>query len=254
MSDDLSKRLRGETGRYFAREAADRIDALTAERDEAQARAVAMHRRAQATEGALTKANEMLALASDNGGKSSRNTVRYYRKWREAEAENAALRARLETPGEEALDRIVAIFRTRHERLCGGRDPQGTTSFDGIVADALTALRADLAEARAALTKIAAPGYGLQGIQEDYGHDTNAYNYHAGKYFTDQYFGLQKIARAALAPKEPPHAAVPPPELSLVERLSLREGDVQNLSPETLNRQLSGPIARPKYEDPADDH
>lgn len=72
------------------------IATLTASLAEAEARAEAMHRRAQIAEGALAKANELLALADSNDGKSSRNTVRYYRKWQEAEARAGRLREALE--------------------------------------------------------------------------------------------------------------------------------------------------------------
>lgn len=51
---------------------------------------------------------------------------------------------------------------------------------------------------KADLMKIAAHRYGLQGIQEDYGHDTNAYNYHAYKYYSELASEFQAIARAAL--------------------------------------------------------
>ena len=69
---------------------------LTASLAEAEARAEAMHRRAQIAEGALAKANELLALADSNDGKSSRNTVRYYRKWQEAEARGGRAEAAVE--------------------------------------------------------------------------------------------------------------------------------------------------------------
>jgi hypothetical protein len=51
----------------------------------------------------------------------------------------------------------------------------------------------------AALKAIAANGYGLQGIQEDYGGDANAYNYHARRYFASELFRKEQIARRALA-------------------------------------------------------
>lgn len=53
-------------------------------------------------------------------------------------------------------------------------------------------------ELREELEKIAANQYGLQGIIEDYGDDTNAYNYHASKYWASEVDRLKKIARQAL--------------------------------------------------------
>ena len=51
---------------------------------------------------------------------------------------------------------------------------------------------------REALKQIVEPKYGLQGIMEDYS-DTNAFNYHAMKYWRDLAQSYQAIARAALA-------------------------------------------------------
>lgn len=65
------------------------------------------------------------------------------------------------------------------------------------------------AEARGiveALEKIAASKYGLQGIQEDYGHDTNAYNYHAMQYYRKLVQEYQGIAVAALSATLSPQA------------------------------------------------
>lgn len=52
--------------------------------------------------------------------------------------------------------------------------------------------------AREALEKISASGFGLQGIAEDYGHDDNAYNYHAMKYWAQSSTARQNRARSAL--------------------------------------------------------
>lgn len=51
---------------------------------------------------------------------------------------------------------------------------------------------------REALKNILKPGYGIQGIAEDYGHDQNAYNYHAMLYWKERTEQKQAIARAAL--------------------------------------------------------
>lgn len=51
---------------------------------------------------------------------------------------------------------------------------------------------------RDALQQIARQSYGLQGIQEDHGHDPNAYNYHAMKYWEMRTQQIQRIAREAL--------------------------------------------------------
>lgn len=72
--------------------------------------------------------------------------------------------------------------------------------------DALRAKDADTIERQAAeierlrgnLMKIAANDYGLQGIFEEHSHDTNAYNYHAMRYFSDEVNRLKNIARVAL--------------------------------------------------------
>ena len=60
-----------------------------------EARCIQMHRRAQKAEGALASANERLAAAEENGGKSPRNVVTYFRKWREALGRVAELEAGL---------------------------------------------------------------------------------------------------------------------------------------------------------------
>ena len=52
--------------------------------------------------------------------------------------------------------------------------------------------RADKAEG--ALKSICAVRYGLQAIIEDYGHDANAYNYHAMKYFSSELNLVRGIA------------------------------------------------------------
>lgn len=164
MSDDLSKRLRDALGveehpgelRFIgglAVEAADRIDALTAERD-ALINELSVRQASWAAY--LVKAGDQL---------------------RKSWAENAALRARLETPGEEALDRLVATLRGVTDADVYAQPWAGPAA-----ADALTALRADLAEARAAA---------------QLGLDMARAN--------DLYHTAEKIARA-LAPKEPPHA------------------------------------------------
>lgn len=50
-----------------------------------------------------------------------------------------------------------------------------------------------------ALEVISASTFGLQGIQEDYGNDTNAYNYQAMKYWMHMHEVKRVIARTALA-------------------------------------------------------
>lgn len=42
----------------------------------------------------------------------------------------------------------------------------------------------EIEKLREALRNIARPQYGLQGIQEDYGHDANKYNFHAMEYWS----------------------------------------------------------------------
>jgi hypothetical protein len=146
------------------------------------------------------QAAEITALRAENKAMKAEwaaDLVRAGNKRRALEAERDALAARLAVPGDEEMDALIREYRADADFV--GNCP-GEREKCREVADALTTLRARVAGLEVALTKIAAPGYGLQGIQEDYGHDTNAYNYHAGKYFTDQYFGLQKIARAALSP------------------------------------------------------
>jgi len=49
-----------------------------------------------------------------------------------------------------------------------------------------------------ALKTIAATKYGFQGIIEDYGHDTNAFNYHAYQYYSKLAEAYQFIAKKAL--------------------------------------------------------
>lgn len=56
-----------------------------------------------------------------------------------------------------------------------------------------------LAVAREALSVVRKPGYGLQGIIEEFGHDANAYNYRAGEYWRSECYRRTNIARAALA-------------------------------------------------------
>lgn len=51
---------------------------------------------------------------------------------------------------------------------------------------------------RIALEKIAAPKYGLQGIIEDYSHDSNKYNYYALKYYIKLCRQYENIAKEAL--------------------------------------------------------
>lgn len=70
------------------------------------------------------------------------------------------------------------------------------------LATELEALRASRGRMVEALEKIAASRYGLQGIQEDYGNDTNAYNFQAMKYWYGQRINDQALARAALQPAE----------------------------------------------------
>lgn len=61
-------------------------------------------------------------------------------------------------------------------------------------------VRADLLDdAVKGLEKITATRYGLQNIIEDYGHDTNAYNYHAMEYWKGIANAHQSNARATLA-------------------------------------------------------
>ena len=49
-----------------------------------------------------------------------------------------------------------------------------------------------------ALESIAQTKYGFQCIIEDYGHDTNAFNYHAYQYYAKLAERYQAIAREAL--------------------------------------------------------
>lgn len=60
-----------------------------------------------------------------------------------------------------------------------------------------------------ALQQIAKPKYGLQGIMEDY-PDTNAFNYHAMKYWADLAHQYERLATDALASREAPPAAQEP--------------------------------------------
>lgn len=75
----------------------------------------------------------------------------------------------------------------------------------------------ELDGAREALERIARPKFGLQGIQEDHGHDTNAYNYRAMEYYKALAHGYEQDARAALAASRPTDAGAIDPEL--VERV-----------------------------------
>jgi hypothetical protein len=52
---------------------------------------------------------------------------------------------------------------------------------------------------REALEEIARSRVGLQNVHDDHGHDTNAYNFHAMRYFASVNRELQGIARAALS-------------------------------------------------------
>lgn len=54
-----------------------------------------------------------------------------------------------------------------------------------------------------ALERIARSKYGLQNIQEDHGHDTNAYNFHAMKYYQRLAHEYEQTARQALASNNP---------------------------------------------------
>lgn len=74
---------------------------------------------------------------------------------------------------------------------------------NAIMTDEIAALRARVAELEGVLRQIAKPAVGLQAIQEDYGHDTNAYNFQAMKYFTLRCHRLQSQARAILSKQEP---------------------------------------------------
>jgi len=56
---------------------------------------------------------------------------------------------------------------------------------------------------REVLESIARNKYGLQGIDEDYGHDANAYNYHAMKYWEMLATSYQNAARSALSTPTP---------------------------------------------------
>lgn len=64
---------------------------------------------------------------------------------------------------------------------------------------------------REALTRIAEPKYGLQGIMEDYS-DANAFNYHAMKYWRDLAVGYGATARTALAAAPAPQ---PTPDVAI---------------------------------------
>ena len=64
--------------------------------------------------------------------------------------------------------------------------------------DAEAGYVAEIERLRSALRQVAKPGYGLQGIDEDHGHDPNAYNYHAMIYWKSQAEQMQIAARSAL--------------------------------------------------------
>jgi len=66
--------------------------------------------------------------------------------------------------------------------------------------DALTAAQQEIARLREALERIAAHQYGLQNVADDHGHDTNSYNFHAMKYWSELARHQQSAARKALEP------------------------------------------------------
>ena len=63
----------------------------------------------------------------------------------------------------------------------------------------LSAYHDEVLRLREALKNIAKPGYGIQGIAEDYGHDPNAYNYHAMLYWKSRAEQMQIAARSELS-------------------------------------------------------
>lgn len=65
-------------------------------------------------------------------------------------------------------------------------------------ADTIEAQARRIEALEGALRRITAPRFGLQGIQEDYGHDPNAYNYRAMRYFVSETNDLRAIAANAL--------------------------------------------------------
>lgn len=58
--------------------------------------------------------------------------------------------------------------------------------------------KSDRKRLRDLITSLSKDGYGLQGIQEDHGHDHNAYNYHAMNYFQSVSEQQRRQAREAL--------------------------------------------------------
>jgi hypothetical protein len=119
------------------------------------------------------------------------------------EERDAILRA-IDCPKHLQRDKLALHIAHIYEDLCAFHDraAKGLASRPQLLAvaaeaRALTAER-ERDEARAALEQICASRFGLQGIQEDHGHDTNAYNYHAMRYWRGVVANLETIARTAL--------------------------------------------------------
>jgi hypothetical protein len=102
--------------------------------------------------------------------------------------------------------------------------------------DCTREIEAATAPLLAALRMIAKHGYGLQGIQEDHGHDANAYNYRAMGYFSAELFRKEQIAREAIAgnaPKMPRRRVV-----------LAGDGDLGNSAPLTTPEREAASAAR----------
>lgn len=72
---------------------------------------------------------------------------------------------------------------------------------DVVKDDALDAALNEIERLRDTLRSIHATKYGLQSVMEDYGHDANAYNYHAMKYWADLAARYESLAGSALNPR-----------------------------------------------------
>ncbi len=98
----------------------------------------------------------------------------------------------------EHIARMAAVLDgAAMSRSCLTPRPLDRRSHTMTTNDHATAPRA-VDPLREALEHIRKPKYGLQGIVEDYS-DTNAYNYHAMRYWRDLAQQYQAAARAALA-------------------------------------------------------
>ncbi|MCK0531486.1 hypothetical protein [Sphingobium agri] len=96
-----------------------------------------------------------------------------------------------------------------------------------------------------ALEQIAASRFGLQGIEEDYGRDVNAYNYHAMRYWAEQRRNDQATAIAALSTLPHKEEATPAPvgEQGAVARIKDILGDYRDCVPGAMIERIASLVS-----------